>query len=140
MSTSRTLSHGATLGRTTILLDEHRGVDQAHLSETIGESLTIHERHDRGLAPMVGVAHLADEERLTRLIAISAPGRTAVCHDIDADPTIWPGQAAVITGAGAKFLAFVAVPLRYADAWVAILAVRDDQRTPYRGNDMNSCS
>ena len=46
----------------------------------------------------------------------------------------------MITGAGAKFLAFVAVPLRYADAWIAILAVRNDQRTPYRGNDMNSCS
>ena len=69
LCTSRTLIQSAKLSRIVCLLGEHLGVDQAHFSETIGESVTIHSGYDRGLAPMVGVVHLADVERLTRLIA-----------------------------------------------------------------------
>ena len=89
------MSHGATLDRTACLLGEHLGVDQAQSSETIGESLTIHLSYERGLAPMVGTVPLADVKGSTRLIATSATGRTAVCHDIAADPTILPAAAAV---------------------------------------------
>jgi PAS domain-containing protein len=70
---------------------------------------------------MVGTFRHRAEGWGERLLLTYRAGRTAVCHDVDADPTISAEEAGVISDAG--FRAYVAVPLVKQGKYVAVLAV-----------------
>jgi PAS domain S-box-containing protein len=108
------------------LLREHLGANQVHYSETVADTgdeatVLVREGHGDGLPPMVGTFRHRAQGWGERLLATYRAGRTAVCYEVDTDPTITAEEAAVMTGAG--FRAYVAVPLVKAGTWVATLAV-----------------
>ncbi|TFL17413.1 HWE histidine kinase domain-containing protein [Jannaschia formosa] len=118
------------------LLGRHLGANRVHYGEvragTDDEfSVTIHWGYGDGLPPMVGTFHHRAEGWGEQLLASYRAGRTAVCHDIDADPTIRSEEAAVIGGAG--FRGYVTVPLVKQGTWVAMLSVHST--TPRRWTD-----
>jgi PAS domain S-box-containing protein len=118
----RPLAEPATVQATAArFLGQHLGANQVHYGEVTDDAVVIHQGYGDGLPPMVGTFHHAREGWGARLLESYRAGQTAVCHDVEHDPTITPAEAAVIVGAG--FHAYVAVPLVKEGEYVAVLAV-----------------
>jgi PAS domain S-box-containing protein len=103
-------------------LGEYLNANQVHYGETTGsDTVVIHRGYGNGLPPMLGTFDHSREGWSARLLDTYRAGRTAVCDDVNTDPTITPDEAAVVVGAG--FHAYVGVPLVKEGRRVAILAV-----------------
>lgn len=108
------------------LLGRHLEANRVHYGEVRAEAdgtfmTEIRQGYGHGLAPMIGTFRQQDGGWAHRLLSSHRAGRTVVCQDVDADPTIGADEAAVIRQGG--YRAYVAVPLVKAGLWVAVLAV-----------------
>jgi PAS domain S-box-containing protein len=101
------------------LIGEHLDVNLAHYAETIGEHVKVDQGWARGMPPLIGEFRLMDFGE--RLVATCRSGRTAVCHDAEADPTITAAEREVL--AAVRVRGYVAVPLVKGGEWVSTLAV-----------------
>ena len=101
------------------LLGEHLAANHVHYAEVVGDYVIVHHAYGNGLPPMIGRFRYMDFGE--RLIATYRSGKTAVCYDIDLDPTITKDEAAVLRGSGIR--AYVAVPLVKHGEWVTVLGV-----------------
>jgi GAF domain-containing protein len=104
------------------LLGRHLRANQVHYAETVGDdTVEIRQGYGDGLSAMVGTFRHQSAGWGARLLATYRAGFTAVCHDIESDPTMTRAEAPVIAAAGLH--AYIAAPLVKDKAWVATLAV-----------------
>jgi PAS domain S-box len=102
------------------MLGEYLGANRVHYAETAEGSVVIHQGYCNGLPPMVGVFRTEDFGK--HLQTAYRAGRTAVCYDAKADPTITRAEEAVVTLAG--YRAYVTVPLLKQGEWVGTLTAQ----------------